>query len=175
MTNTLKIQDFLAKISGKEVSWRWKQQAPWNISNCYQLTQCDIPEDLNLHQHSYEHPVSHTIIQPYQLAKTVCTCLPLQMTNLMTGNNITLCSRRICVASESSLQLHDWMSKCQKGSSGSHYQRKFWSKQFKWRRELRKTDHTSGCPVEDSNYNIYRVPSSHPTKIQIALLHAPGK
>jgi len=76
---------------------------PGTSLTIYQPTQRHIPKDFNLHQCSYENLVSHTIIQLYQLAKTVCTCLPLQMTNLMTGSNVTLCSKRICMASESSL------------------------------------------------------------------------
>ena len=70
------------------------RKLPGTSVTVYQLTQYHIPKDLNLHQCSYKNLVSHTIIQPYQLAKTVCTCLPLQMTNLMTGTNITLCRRR---------------------------------------------------------------------------------
>jgi len=93
MTNTLKIQDFLRYLEEKYLE-DGSSKLPGTSVTVYQPTQCHIPKDLNLHQPSYENLVSHTIIQPYQLAKTVCTCLPLQMTNLMTGSNITLCRRR---------------------------------------------------------------------------------
>jgi hypothetical protein len=103
MTNTLKIKDFWLRYLEEKYLEDGSSKLPGTSVIAYQPTQHDIPEDLNLHQHSYEHLVSHTIIQLYQLAKTACTCLPLQMTNLMTGSNITLCSIKICMASKSSL------------------------------------------------------------------------
>jgi len=98
MTNTLMIQDFLTKISGREVPWKWK--APWIISNCLPTYRASYPRRFES---------SPALLWASRISHSNTTipsckdCMYLSSSSHDQSHDKTLCSRRICMASESSL------------------------------------------------------------------------